>query len=102
MSKDTVRLNFAVGKELWETLFLSAVLLISSCTINSTDSDHGSSRDTLPAISLSIQNGQPRAPIDLVADQEYVFDRIKLEVENRNVKDSQTALDWLKNQSSFR
>lgn len=105
MFKDTeydLRLKSPVGKGGWKILFASAVLLVSSCMINATDSNHGGSADSLPAISLSIHNGQPRAPIELVADQEYVFDRIKLEVENRNVKDSQDALDWLKSQSSFR
>ena len=78
------------------------LLSVSSCMKTSTISDRGVPRDLPPAISLSIQNGQPQGPLELVAGQEYVFDRIKLAVENRSVKDSQEALDWLKKQSSFR
>jgi hypothetical protein len=102
MSKDTVRLDSPVRKPLWGILFFSALLLVPSCAINLTDSNHGGSADTLPAISLSIQDGQPQGPLELVADQEYVFDRIKLAVENRDLKNSQVALVWLKTQSSFR
>ncbi len=54
-----------------------------------------------PGITLSIKNGKPAAPIDLVAGQEYVFGRITLEVENNDVTSSQEALEWLQNQSSF-
>jgi hypothetical protein len=90
------------GKEGLRGICLGAALMVSACAINPTDSEHDGSPDMPPAISLFIQNGQPRAPIEVLADQEYVFDRIKLEVENRTVKDNQDALDWLKNQSSFK
>ena len=54
-----------------------------------------------PGITFSVKNGQPETSLELVAGQEYVFDKINLEVENRNIPDSRQALDWLKNQSSF-
>ena len=54
-----------------------------------------------PGITLAVRNGRT-APLDLVAGQEYVFDRITLEVENRDVPDSGSALEWLSTQSRFR
>jgi len=53
-------------------------------------------------ISLAIENGKPAGALDLIAGQEYIFDRIVLAVDNRNVRDNREALDWLVKQSSFR
>jgi hypothetical protein len=69
---------------------------------SSSHSDLSAPQISPPEIALSIQNGRSEGPLDLVADQEYVFDRITLGVENRNLKDSKAALAWLKDQSSFR
>lgn len=79
--------------------FLS--LLAFSCKSSPENPARESSPTAPPGITLSITNGQPEAPLELVAGQEYVFDRITLQVENRTVSDSPQALDWLKNQSSF-
>ncbi len=53
-------------------------------------------------ISLSIENGKPAGALTLIAGQEYIFQRITLAVDDRGVKDSRDALDWLRNRSSFR
>jgi len=62
----------------------------------------GPSNTRPPGITLTIKNAEPESPLDLVQGQEYVFDRITLSAENRAVRDSQEALDWLRNQSYFR
>ena len=54
-----------------------------------------------PGITLAVRNGRT-APLDLVAGQQYVFDRITLEAENRDIPDSERALEWLRTESSFR
>lgn len=51
-------------------------------------------------ISLSIRNGKAGAPLDLAAGQDYVFQRLTLAVDNRNVADGD-ALNWLRDQSDF-
>ncbi len=53
-------------------------------------------------LTLAIRNGEPAGPLDLVADQEYTFHRITLEVDNRAVRSSTEALAWLSRESSFR
>jgi hypothetical protein len=50
---------------------------------------------------MSIVNGKP-APLSLIAGHDYVFQRITLAVDNREIKDSAAALDWLRHQSEFR
>ena len=52
-------------------------------------------------ISLSIENGKA-VPLTLVAGQDYIFQRITLAVDNRDVADNGDALDWLRGQSDFR
>lgn len=77
-------------------------LATASCTTSADGSDPitgAASRP--PGITLAVRNGRT-APLDLVAGQEYVFDRITLEAENRDISDSTRALDWLRTQSSFR
>lgn len=76
-------------------LWLAAVSA-SSCT----PSDTGSGLDPVGII-LHIKNEQLETPLELVAGQEYRFDKITLEVEERNINDSQEALDWLMRHSSF-
>ncbi|MBI4465207.1 MAG: hypothetical protein HY647_10930 [Acidobacteria bacterium] len=91
------------NRRIWVGVPVLAVLLLTlSCKGTSLSSDVGESEREPPGITLSILNGQPAAPLELVAGQEYVFDRITLQVENRNVRDSREALDWLRSQSGFR
>jgi hypothetical protein len=52
-------------------------------------------------ISMSIVNGKP-GPLSLIAGHDYVFQRITLAVDNRDINDSAGALDWLRHQSDFR
>lgn len=52
-------------------------------------------------ISLSIENGQAGGSLDLIAGQAYVFQRLTLAVDNRQVKDSREALEWLRHRSDF-
>lgn len=52
-------------------------------------------------ISLSIENGAAAGPLDLIAGEAYVFQRITLAVDNRTAKDNSEALDWLRRQSHF-
>ncbi len=82
-------------------IFVLGILLISSCGRSSPNPEDISSPADPPGITLSIHNGQPRAPLELVAGQEYVFDRIILEAENRNIESSEEALEWLRNESRF-
>ena len=78
------------------------LLLVSSCKQSSVSSVPGRFPAAPPGLTLSIKNGRPEAPLDLVAGQEYIFDRVILEVEGRNINESREALDWLTKQSSFR
>lgn len=78
------------------------ILLVSACERPSGNPDVAGSPSEPPGITLSIHNGQPRAPLELVAGQEYVFDRIILEAENRNIENNREALEWLRRESSFR
>jgi hypothetical protein len=87
--------------------FLLAVILtfsigISSCAHLSSHSNDVDPADGAAWISLAIENGKPSGALNLVTGQEYIFDRITLAVDNRKAKDNREALDWLKNQSSFR
>jgi hypothetical protein len=54
-----------------------------------------------PGLTLAIRNGRT-TPLDLVPGQQYVFDRITLEAENRDIPDTASALQWLRTESSFR
>jgi len=83
-------------------LTLAGLFFTSACQQQSGNPDILDSRTELPGLTLYIKNGQPVSSLDLVAGQDYVFDRITLEVENRDIKNSQGALDWLRKQSSFR
>ncbi|MBM2805980.1 MAG: hypothetical protein HW419_3873, partial [Deltaproteobacteria bacterium] len=40
--------------------------------------------------------------LNLIAGQEYSFDRITLAADNRGAKDNRDALDWRRHRSSFR
>lgn len=52
-------------------------------------------------ISLSIENGKPAGPLELIANQDYVFQRIILAVDNHSIKDNRDALEWLRHRSDF-
>ena len=39
--------------------------------------------------------------LNLIAGQEYIFDRITLAADNRGAKDNRDALDWRRHRSSF-
>ncbi|MCZ6490415.1 MAG: hypothetical protein O7A06_07785 [Acidobacteria bacterium] len=82
-------------------VFVLGILLVSSCGRPSSNPEDMGSPAEPPGITLSIHNGQPRAPLELVAGQEYVFDRIVLEAENRNIASSEEALEWLRDESRF-
>ncbi|TMA80067.1 MAG: hypothetical protein E6J74_40240, partial [Deltaproteobacteria bacterium] len=80
-----------------------ALLLASVACMNTQVLVDPESLPDAPArISLTIENGKPQAALNLIAGQEYIFDRITFAVENRALKDNHEALDWLRNQSSFR
>jgi hypothetical protein len=85
-------------------LHITPALLLASVACMNTQAlvDPESLPDAPARISLSIENGKPQAALNLIAGQEYIFDRITLTVENRALKDNHEALDWLRNQSSFR
>ena len=51
-------------------------------------------------ISIAIRNGKAAGPLDLIAGQDYVFQRITLAVDDRTVAESD-ALEWLRHQSAF-
>ena len=53
-------------------------------------------------ITLSIVNGKSTGPLTLIAGQGYIFQRIVLAVDNRDVADNGAALEWLRGQSDFR
>lgn len=86
---------------LWTLLSAFVVLLFSMLHESSLKYADAGIPAAPQGITLSIKNGQPDAPIDLVAGQEYVFDRITLEVEKNQATSSQEALEWLRNKSSF-
>lgn len=82
---------------------ITAILLATSSCVNvASESDIDPTPENAAWISLAIENGKPAGALNLIAGQEYIFDRITLTVENRNVKDNREALDWLIKQSSFR
>ena len=90
--------------ERWGMFCLPALAFlvgVSTCTTRPADSERPS-RGDLPGITLRIRNGQAVSPLNLVAGQEYVFDRIILEAENNDVRDSLEGLRWLSRQSDFR
>lgn len=80
---------------------LAFLVGVSACTARPDDAERPS-RGDLPGITLHIRNGQAVSPLNLVAGQDYVFDRIILEAENNDVTDSLEALRWLSRQSDFR
>src|SRR5262245_11308829 len=81
---------------------LASLMALVACTNVQAPVDHDSLPDAAARISLTIENDKPQPLLNLVAGQEYVFDRITLAVENRALSDSRAALDWLRNQSGFR
>lgn len=77
-------------------------LLGATCAAPLATHDDGQEPGGPAWISLAIENGKPGGALNLVAGQEYVFDRITLAVDNRSLKDSGAALDWLRRESSFK
>ena len=82
-------------------LFLGFILATSSCAQFAADSDNDPTPQNAAWIALSITNGKAVGNLNLIAGQEYIFDRITLAVDNRSAKDNLDALDWLRRQSSF-
>lgn len=80
---------------------LFTALLATTCAAPLTTHD-GQEPDGPAWISLTVENGKPVGSLNLVAGQEYVFDRITLAADNRTLKDSRAALDWLRRESSFK
>lgn len=83
-------------------ILLALFLTTASCLNVASHSEVDSTPESAAWISLSIENGKPTSALNLIAGQEYIFDRITLAIDNRSAKDSRDALDWLQNQSSFR
>jgi len=82
-------------------LFLGFILATSSCAQVAAESDNDPIPQNAAWIALSITNGKAVGTLNLIAGQEYIFDRITLAVDSRSAKDSLDALDWLRHQSSF-
>ena len=85
------------------TLIVALVLgtALSACVKLFSPSDPAEPTDAA-WIALNIENGKPAGTLNLIAGQEYVFQRITLAVDDRGAKDSRDALDWLRQRSSFR
>ncbi|MSP40020.1 MAG: hypothetical protein EXR70_16140 [Deltaproteobacteria bacterium] len=90
-------------KTILSYIFISVALLTGaiSCSDIKHHGDAESAAGDAAWISLAVENGEPSGPLSLIAGQEYVFDRITLAVDNRNVVDNRAALEWLTKQSSF-
>ena len=73
----------------------------ASCSGSTSRGDAIADGGRPPGITLVVRNGRTAA-LDLVAGQEYVFDRVTLEAEDRETPDSARALEWLRTESSFR
>jgi hypothetical protein len=82
-------------------LILCSLAVVSCTGRRESNADTPAADDRPPGITLAVRNGSTPT-LDLVAGQEYVFDRITLEVEDRDIPDSGTALEWLRQQSGFR
>jgi len=101
-------MDIALHERTRKARFLSPILVafllmaLSYCKRSPVSLDNDSLALDPPGITLSIQNGKRAGPLALVADQEYVFDRITLAVENSDIQDSRAALNWLRRESSFR
>ena len=89
------KINRLIGTVL--ALFLST----ASCLNVTSHTDADPTPESAAWISLAIENGKPMRELNLIAGQEYIFDRITLAVDDQNAKDSRDALEWLRTRSSF-
>lgn len=83
-------------------LFLTALIAVVTLALAGSRMRSASADSNDAAwISLSIENGKAAGPLNLIAGQNYVFQRIVLGVDNSSVKDSREGLEWLRNRSDF-
>jgi hypothetical protein len=61
------------------TLFLST----ASCVFVAPDTGVDPTPESAAWTSLAIENGKPMSALNLIAGQEYIFDRLALAVDNR-------------------
>ncbi len=84
------------------SLLLGLLFGTSACRPPDSQADSEGTITEAAWISLTVTNGLPAGPLDLIAGREYVFDRITLAVDNPTATNSREALDWLRRRSVFR